>query len=707
MLLSRIPFLLEHILALLLCMSFSAGVFAGTTHSSEFSEPSATEVQDNFQDESEQKVLAIEKATKQEQFLMLQKAFSEQRFNSLSPEQTSLDDFILQDYVSAWSILTRAKISKISPSLEQEGQQFLQKHQGQYIAERFRTDWLKLIASQLHEENRWGEFESLRKQLIWNYDEADFQCWQLYHTLTKTNTPNRKQLTNIEQKVLNLLKNPRFSKLEICKKLSRTMIEIIPSSAFARTLVLIQQGQIQEAKEYVLFLIKQRRLQPTALLALEKPHLWYEKFKTKIQHQDKYAALIAAYQLSRNDYQKAAQLTLKLNPRLSKREKNALWGRLGYVAALNHDPKALLWYSKGEKEVCYGPYMAHPEACLEWRIRTALRQSQWEKVVQLINQLPGPLKEKDVWHYWKGYALKQQGFKSSAEKEFQKLTNVRTFYGKLAAEQLKQRIVYRTNGTTVAPKERVDLISKDQSIQRAQAFYELSLLHYGHREWNWGIRNAAPWDLLAAAQWAQQNNLWHRMINTAERVAERMPIDHDLLYPRPYRALIENYAKVNNIRNDWVYGLIRQESRFISMAQSPVGANGLMQIMPATAQWIAQNLQDLDFKPESIYEAETNIRFGTAYLRSLLDRLDQNIILATAGYNAGPNRAKTWRSTLNQPIDGAIFIETIPFTETRSYVQNVLANMVEYSQQGEHPIKSLFDIIGSISPKPIDREENI
>lgn len=706
--LSLTPFFFKRIVAPLLLISFGSGVLATQTSVPLGSSgPTSIESPENTQNESEQTEIALEKAAKQEQFLMLQKAFEEQRFASLSPEQTLLNNFVLDGYVKAWSILTRSKLAKIDPTLEKEAQDFLAKNQNQYVAERFQTDWLKAIAPLLHEQKRWGEFESLRGQLAWNRDEPEFDCWSLYHDLDQTPTNNHARLQKIERQTLETLKSARHARLEVCQKLSRLMIEKIPSSAFARMVVLIQQGRINEAQTYVDFLIEKNRLPKKAKEALSNAPRWYKKNVRSLHRQDKYVALIAAYQLSRSDYPKAVKIAEKLTPRLSAQEKAALWGRIGYVAALDHDPKALIWYDKGGKNVCSGPYMAHSEGCLEWRVRSALRQTQWTKVNAFISQLPKDLKQKEAWIYWRGYALKQLGSPKAAQNEFAKLKNVRTFYGKLAAEQRHVPIVYQTTGATAASQDSIKTWSSNKHFLRATEFYDLGLLHYGHREWNWGIRDASALELLAAAQWAQQKGIWHRMINTSERVAERLPIEHELLYPKPYQALIENYSKINNIRDDWVYGLIRQESRFISIAKSNVGANGLMQIMPATATWIANNLNVENFDPSSIYEANTNIQFGTAYLRTLLDRLDQNMVLATAGYNAGPNRAKQWRASLTKPVEGAIFIETIPFTETRGYVQNVMANMVEYAQTSHQPIKRLSEIIGTISPKPIDAKDTI
>ena len=208
-----------------------------------------------------------------------------------------------------------------------------------------------------------------------------------------------------------------------------------------------------------------------------------------------------------------------------------------------------------------------------------------------------------------------------------------------------------------------------------------------------------PARLLAASQWGEKHLLLHRAINTAIKVAEHYPVEHELLYPHPFKDQIEKFSEKADIDSNWVYGLIRQESRFIAAAQSHVGANGLMQIMPATAKWIAKELEIEDFEPESIYEINTNIYFGTTYLRSLLNRLDNNMILATAGYNAGPNRASRWQQALPQLTEGAIFVETIPFTETRNYVQNVMANTVEYAHSEGKTIPSFRNWLGNIDPE--------
>jgi soluble lytic murein transglycosylase len=149
----------------------------------------------------------------------------------------------------------------------------------------------------------------------------------------------------------------------------------------------------------------------------------------------------------------------------------------------------------------------------------------------------------------------------------------------------------------------------------------------------------------------------------------------------------------------WVYGLIRQESRFIMDARSHVGASGLMQIMPATGRWIARKLGRRDFHPRELNELQTNLEFGTFYLKQALDDLDGSAVLASAGYNAGPGRARNWRASLASPLEGAIFAEIIPFSETRGYVKNVLSNATDYSALFTGKPQSLKARLGTIEPK--------
>jgi soluble lytic murein transglycosylase len=211
-------------------------------------------------------------------------------------------------------------------------------------------------------------------------------------------------------------------------------------------------------------------------------------------------------------------------------------------------------------------------------------------------------------------------------------------------------------------------------------------------EWEWALRNMDDHTLLAAAELARRSNWNDRAIATAEKTQETH--DFDLRYIAPYRDLASDYAQKNGLDEAWVYGLMRQESRFIDIARSGVGAQGLMQIMPSTAKWISHQLGLGKNAQAGVGKPETNIRFGTFYLKHIFDSLNQSPVLATAGYNAGPGRARRWQA--ETPLEGAIYVENIPYSETRDYVKKVLANAMFYRARfggASMPLKERLGVI--------------
>ena len=177
-------------------------------------------------------------------------------------------------------------------------------------------------------------------------------------------------------------------------------------------------------------------------------------------------------------------------------------------------------------------------------------------------------------------------------------------------------------------------------------------------------------------------------------------------YLSPYSDQVRPAARKQSIDDAWVYGLMRQESRFITNARSTVGASGLMQLMPATARWVARKIGLKDFHPSQVNDTEVNVLLGTSYMRMVLESLDNHAVLASAAYNAGPGRARKWQA--DAPLEGAIYAETIPFTETRDYVKKVMSNAVYYSALFEgrpQSIKSRLGVIGARSNGEAKGEE--
>jgi soluble lytic murein transglycosylase len=174
--------------------------------------------------------------------------------------------------------------------------------------------------------------------------------------------------------------------------------------------------------------------------------------------------------------------------------------------------------------------------------------------------------------------------------------------------------------------------------------------------------------------------------------------DFSLRYLAPYRSELQAHIREHGLEEAWVYGLMRQESRFAIAAKSNTGAAGLMQIMPSTARWVANKLGFKSYRNALIHQLDTNLRIGTYYMKSVLSQSENSPVLASAAYNAGPVRALQWRGDL--PLEGAIYAETIPFEETRDYVKKVMSNTVYYANQFGDAPRSLKQRMGIIAAKP-------
>jgi soluble lytic murein transglycosylase len=228
----------------------------------------------------------------------------------------------------------------------------------------------------------------------------------------------------------------------------------------------------------------------------------------------------------------------------------------------------------------------------------------------------------------------------------------------------------------------------------------MGLRSEGVREWNYttnlhdngGMSDRA---LLAAADFACQQQVWDRCINTSERT--RSLIDMQQRFPMPFQSAVVERAQAIGLDPAYVYGLIRQESRFIMDARSHVGASGLMQVMPATARWTAKKIGLTDFRPEQLSQRDTNIAIGTAYLKLALDDFAGSMPLAAAAYNAGPGRPRSWRN--GAVLDAAIWAENVPFAETRDYVKKVLANTTNYAALITGQPQSLKSRLGTVGPR--------
>lgn len=408
-------------------------------------------------------------------------------------------------------------------------------------------------------------------------------------------------------------------------------------------------------------------------------------------------AVLALTRLAASSPTNAAQ-TMQLGwaARLNPRERNWVWGEIGKQAALNLDHLAINHFS----QVRNLHDLADDD--LGWMARAALRMGNWPQVLQAIDAMTPGVQREPVWTYWKARALQGKLHLTKApEREaaelYRRIAGNQGFYEQLAQEALGRRVDAPRAPSPLTQQERA-AARANPSLQRAVQAYALGLRSEGTREWNYATNlhqygGMNDRDLLAAADLACQQQWWDRCINTSERTKE--VVDMQQRFPMPYRSTVVVRSQQTGLDPAYVYGLIRQESRFATSARSGVGAAGLMQVMPATARWTARKL-GIPYSAGMLHDLDTNIEIGTGYLKLVLDDFGGSYPLAAAAYNAGPNRPRAWR---NGPvIEGAAWAENIPFGETRDYVKKVLANTVNYAVLLTGQPQSLLQRLGQVGP---------
>ena len=382
--------------------------------------------------------------------------------------------------------------------------------------------------------------------------------------------------------------------------------------------------------------------------------------------------LFALNRIAKTDSLQALAAFKSVEGLMLEEDRSYFYGKLAYQAALRQEPQALQWFKLADdldKEAIINKDQ------LAWFARAALREKNWPVELNAIAKMSPEQAEEGAWRYWKARALAAQGQALEANTLFAKLSTERHFYGWLAQDELKDSISAPLNTYKVSDAE-VSEIASTPAFQRAEALLRMDFRWEAKTEWAQATKGFDDKQLLAAAEFAARKNWYDLAIITADKTTEMH--DYALRYPAPYRNLMKPAAKDQAIDEAWVYGITRQESRFVYSAKSNVGASGLMQLMPATAKWAAKRV-GMDYNNSMIHELDTNIALGTYYLRYTLDLFGGQEVMATAAYNAGPNRAKKWAAST--PLEGAIYAETIPFSETRNYVQKVMANAHLYAYQ--------------------------
>lgn len=580
----------------------------------------------------------------------------------------------LEAYVEYWQLLPDLKDS--DPATVQA---FLGRHENSYIAEKLRTDWLR----QLARKQQWSVFDSEYPRLAQADQELACQALQ-----SRRAQGDPRVLDDALPLWLTLLEPP-----EPCYPILEALIidkRVLADAVWARIRRQFEANKIAAALYTMNYLpASQMPEKKLAQTVVDTPLPWLGRLPSDFSgsRAQRELAALAIQRLARNDPRTAADQLEKIGGSMKSGEKAWAWSQIGWQAAQRHLPEAMDWYRLA------GDAPLSDEAA-EWKVRAALRAQDWGSVRASIEKMPPALAAQPAWVYWLGRAYRAGGRLEDANTLFAKIAGQPHFYGTLANDELGRSTM---TPPKAAPPSREELaqVSAMPGVRRAQAFFRLNLRSEGSREWIWSLRSMSDRELLAASEIALRAGNYDRAIAAADRT--RNEHDYSLRYLAPYGDQVRPAARNQALDDAWVYGLMRQESRFISSARSNVGASGLMQLMPATAKWVANKIGLKDFQQARVNDTETNVLLGTTYMRLVLESLDNHPVLASAAYNAGPGRARRWRA--ERPLEGAIYAETIPFNETRDYVKKVMSNSVYYAALFDGKPQTLKNRLGVIAPR--------
>lgn len=582
----------------------------------------------------------------------------------------SLKGYPVPSYVDYYLLKSNLRNAK-----DREVDAYLFKYRGSAIADRLRNDWLLI---QGHDKN-WDSFDK-HYPFFELDDDVQVKCYALMSKADKG--------LNVSKEARSLLVAPR--------KYGGACYALVSDLAEKKQFVeddIWFQSRLASENNLTALAIRFAVLSDVSVTevsqAMEEPvSILDQGVGTSRSSHEIY--LLALGRLAKKDPMLAAQYLDRASFSLGLKERAIGWSVVALPASVALSPDALEYWKKASVSPSdMSPY-AH-----EWKVRTALRKQDWHLVYEWINQMPVSLQKKPAWIYWKGRALVALGQKKQAHKLFSSIAGQYHFYGQLAQEELGQKIRVHENRKTFSSAE-VSAMSRNPGFQLARKFFEMGWRFEGVREWNWQLRKMNEHQLLVAAEYARKLNLLDRMVNTSDRT--QTEVDFTQRFPAPFRDIVSMATEQLELDMAWAYGLVRQESRFVMTAQSSVGASGLMQLMPATARYVARKIGLSEYRPGKINSPETNILLGTNYLNMVLNDLEGSQLLATAAYNAGPRRPKNWRTTLSETVDGAIFAETIPFSETRDYVKKVMSNATYYAALFERKPQSLKERLGFVSP---------
>ena len=590
------------------------------------------------------------------------------RLDALAPK---LSDHVLAQYVEYWQ-----KKLRLDTATDAEIDAYLARWSKTPLADRLRIDWLKSLGKR----GQWATFGTLYPAP--GAEDTELACYGIHYRRQRDGSgilADAKPLWFTGQ-----------STPDACEPLFTALIaanELSVDDRRARVRLAAEAGNFRLAQSLAVDLPPDERITAREFTHVDANPAAALTRGTEFRWKQRAGSNLALYALERAARTDAAGVRAAWEKqRVHLPESDRLYGnaRIAFHAARQQYPLAAEWFRESGN-------IASNDALRAWRVRAALRVGAWPDVLAAIEAMPPAEQEDSAWRYWKARALAATGRAAEASALYSGLAREVSFYGMLSAEAIGQRPEL-SSAPLDATADALAAFGANPAVRRAVKLAALDMRPESQREWLSVVRGLPDDSLLLAAEYARREGLYDRAINTAERTSSRH--DFGLRYLTPFRAEFSAAAQDNAVEMALLLGIARQESRFAADIVSSAGAVGLMQLMPPTAKWVAKQMNRPDYRPSQISDASLNTQFGAYYFKYWLDRLDRMQPLAAAAYNAGPGRAQAWRAAT--PLEGAIWVETIPFNETRDYVKKVLANAMIYSRfldSGYVPLKTRLGIV--------------
>jgi len=428
---------------------------------------------------------------------------------------------------------------------------------------------------------------------------------------------------------------------------------------------------------------------PEAFLHRHKPHLNSEMYRRQL-----------TYAVERLTYR---------DPALALRLWRQVGTRYGFSAEqkLRTERHIALWTARDKLPGAYDlladmPSAAQNDEVVRWRARTSLREGEWQRLLVDIQAMTTDESNSEEWQYWRATALNRSGQALEARTAFDSLSKERSYYGFLAADELGRDYAL-DHGQLSVDEPALQRVAGQPGIIRARELFLVGLDGRGRSEWDAAVRGFSADEKLQAAVLADRWG-WHsRAIATAASLGEYD--DLEIRYPLPWQKQFESYSSAASISPTWAYGIARSESLFMRDVRSSAGAIGLMQLMPATGRDVARDISLPYSGLATLTDPESNIQLGTSYLGQMAEHFNGHAVLATAAYNAGPHRVDRWLPESGAE-DARIWIENIPFNETRKYVKRVLAAQTIFHWRMTGQVRRVSDELPNVKPSDTQLASN-